>query len=367
MTEQVAHEGAPITWVEVSAPKMLPANPLVSVHMVTYNHEPYIAEAIEGVIAQKADFPIELIIGEDCSTDNTRAIVLEYQQRYPLLLRVLLPSRNVGAQANFEEVARACRGKYVATCEGDDYWLSPSKLQAQVDILESNPNVSAVFGAYAICRRRSDRKGWHCDMHRPVPYNIAVHELRGDIYGQCLAHQGELKLLTAMFRKDVMDALYRKGIPFEEFKFTDSMLLLQAAAMGEIERLDDVVAAYRLSPNSATRSAPLSQLQFLKSARKFFLNIGAYYPERAVLPSWDFARMDIGICRAAFVACEAGEFREAYRRIKESGAVIPLSIKVANVLTISPITMRLAVMLRRGTLAIFTFAGWVFKCVMSQL
>ena len=82
---------------EISDPSVMAVKPLVSVLMITYNHGPYIADAIEGVVSQKTDFPMELIIGEDCSTDNTRKIALDYQRRYPETIRVIYSDRNVGA------------------------------------------------------------------------------------------------------------------------------------------------------------------------------------------------------------------------------------------------------------------------------
>ena len=93
---------------------------------------------------QKTDFPIELIIGEDCSTDSTRKIVLEYAEKYPDIIRPLLPESNLGMMKNFNKTMEAAKGKYIAICEGDDYWTGPFKLQKQVDFLEANRD-------YAIC------------------------------------------------------------------------------------------------------------------------------------------------------------------------------------------------------------------------
>jgi glycosyltransferase involved in cell wall biosynthesis len=117
----------------------------VSVPMVTYNHENFIAQAIEGVLAQETDFRYELIIGEDCSTDGTRAIVLDYQERHPDKIRLFLPDKNVGMHENFLQVFRACRGEYIALLEGDDYWTSPRKLQTQVEIMDAHPEYSMCF------------------------------------------------------------------------------------------------------------------------------------------------------------------------------------------------------------------------------
>lgn len=111
---------------------------MVSVCMITYNHERYIGDAIEGVLMQQTDFPVELIIGEDCSSDNTREIVLEYAEKYPDIIRPLLPESNLGMMKNFIKTMEAAKGKYIALCEGDDYWTDPYKLQKQVDFLEEN-------------------------------------------------------------------------------------------------------------------------------------------------------------------------------------------------------------------------------------
>ena len=113
--------------------------------MITYNHEKYISEAIEGVLMQKATFPIELIIGEDCSTDNTREIVLEYAEKYPDIIHPLLPEGNLGMMRNFIKTMEDAKGKYIALCEGDDYWTDPYKLQKQINFLETNRDFIACF------------------------------------------------------------------------------------------------------------------------------------------------------------------------------------------------------------------------------
>ena len=133
---------------EISDPAVFSKNPLVSVKMITYNHEPYIVQAIEGVLMQETDFPIELIIGEDCSTDRTREIVLAYQQKHPNIIRVITYDQNVGCRKNGFITEKACRGKYVAFCEGDDYWHHPQKLKKQVAYLESHADVGMVYSNF---------------------------------------------------------------------------------------------------------------------------------------------------------------------------------------------------------------------------
>lgn len=113
----------------------------VSVLITTYNHEVFIVQAIESALMQKTDFDYEIVIGEDCSTDRTREIVIEYARRYPQQIRLLLHERNLGGFGvlNFTETLKACRGQYIAILEGDDYWTDPLKLQKQVDFLDQNP------------------------------------------------------------------------------------------------------------------------------------------------------------------------------------------------------------------------------------
>ena len=117
----------------------------VSVCMITYNHEQYIAQAIESVLMQETDFDYELVIGEDCSTDGTRAIISDYKQRYPNKIQILLPEQNLGITRNFLETLSNCRGQYIARLEGDDYWTDKGKLQKQIDFLEKNSTIMGCF------------------------------------------------------------------------------------------------------------------------------------------------------------------------------------------------------------------------------
>ena len=117
----------------------------VSVAMITYNHEAYVAEAIESVLMQGTDFGFELVVGEDCSTDGTRSIVCSHRDRHPDRMRVVLRKRNIGMIPNFIATLEACQGQYIALCEGDDYWTDPHKLQKQVHFLEAHPECSLCF------------------------------------------------------------------------------------------------------------------------------------------------------------------------------------------------------------------------------
>jgi len=113
----------------------------VSVFMMTYNHEPFIAQAIESVLAQDTPFDLELVIGEDQSADGTRRICEEYRSRFPDRIRLLPGDRRIGQMRNFARTINACRGTYIAKLEGDDYWIEPKKLQMQAEFLDNHPDV----------------------------------------------------------------------------------------------------------------------------------------------------------------------------------------------------------------------------------
>lgn len=117
---------------------------LVSIGVVTYNQEKYIKQCIDSILAQKVNFKYELIIGEDCSPDNTRQILLEYKEKYPDIIKLILHDKNVGSGQNGNIVRATAVGKYYAGIEGDDFWIDENKLQKQFDFLESHPEYSAV-------------------------------------------------------------------------------------------------------------------------------------------------------------------------------------------------------------------------------
>lgn len=112
---------------------------VLSVLCITYNHAAFLAQAIDSFLNQVTTFHFEIVIGEDFSSDSSRSIAEEYAARSPGRVRLLTSESNLGMHRNFRRTYEACRGRYIAICEGDDYWTDTHKLQAQVDFLESNP------------------------------------------------------------------------------------------------------------------------------------------------------------------------------------------------------------------------------------
>ena len=200
--------------------------------MITYNHERFIEQAIESVLMQETDFPVELVIGEDCSTDNTRTIVMEYAQRYPNRIRLLLPDRNLGMIPNFVATLQVCAGQYIALLEGDDYWTDAHKLQKQVDFLESHPESTLclhdVLVVFEDGRRPSYR---HSPAGRKPQYVLE------DVLGSALSQTASLVFRNGLL-SDLPDWFLRAPIG-------DWALSVLLAVHGSIGYLDEVMSVWR--------------------------------------------------------------------------------------------------------------------------
>ncbi len=132
------------------------SNPLVSISCITYNHAPYIRQCLDGFLMQECDFEYEILIHDDASTDGTSDIIREYQEKYPEIIKPIIQTENQWSQGVRGIMAKfnfsRAKGKYIALCEGDDYWTDPLKLQKQVDFLEENPEYSLCCHTYTIIR-----------------------------------------------------------------------------------------------------------------------------------------------------------------------------------------------------------------------
>lgn len=135
--------------------------PLVTIGSITYNHAPYIRECLDSLLSQQTNFPFEIVVNDDCSTDGTTEIVREYAEKYPKIIKPIYHEENQytkGVRGMFEHfVIPTARGKYIAICEGDDYWNDPLKLQKQVDYLESHPDVGMVYSDFNILNQKSGK------------------------------------------------------------------------------------------------------------------------------------------------------------------------------------------------------------------
>lgn len=250
VTEQVWEEGA---------------TPLVSISCITYNHENYIRDAIEGFLMQKTTFPIEILIHDDSSTDRTADIIREYEKKYPQLIKPIYQLENQYSKGirpiNKFNFNRAY-GKYLAMCEGDDYWNDPLKLQKQFDFLEANPEYGMIHSNFST----SDGKRISINSY---PKNDQY--LTGFLSGKI-----SIGTLTVLFRKDLYESL-PKYYQEKKFKMGDLPLWIEFANVSKIKYLPDKMAMYRVLENSASHS---SNIDGVIGFRKSSLEVRSFYIEK---------------------------------------------------------------------------------------
>lgn len=235
--------------------------PLVSVNMITYNHEPYIAQAIEGVINQKTNFPFELVIGEDCSTDNTRKIIYDYQMKYPDIINLVTSDSNVGGHQNSLRTTIACSGKYIAYCEGDDYWHNPNKLQIQADFLENNDNYGMVHSNANLFNTYS---GELTESYLKLSSDLDD----ANAYFEILTDTRHVFTPTVCVRRNLLIEILQNNpeCTSEQFLMGDLQLWLELSHVSKVKYFTESLATYNFLEESATQSKdPIKLLRFEKS------------------------------------------------------------------------------------------------------
>jgi glycosyltransferase involved in cell wall biosynthesis len=241
----------------------------VSVVLRTYNHAPWIAQAIESVLLQRAGFGFELIVAEDCSTDGTRAIVERYAAHHPDVIRPLLPERNVGHGEILRLALAAAGGRYVAYLDGDDYWTSPAKLARQVEFLERNPECPSCFHDVSLIY---DEAG--------VPSGTLSPRLGEERFGlEQILMECFIPAPAMMFRREVAEQL--PAWVFES-AWIDWLIHIRAAQSGPIGYLPEALAAYRV--HSGGMFSALDRVSQLEEDLRFYPKLLSELPhERGLI------------------------------------------------------------------------------------
>ena len=216
--------------------------PKLSVVLIAYNHEPFIMKAVDGILMQKVNFPYEIVVGEDCSTDNTRAILSEYAEKYPDRFKLIFREKNLGRPTlNVYLTSMECQGEYIAYLEGDDYWTDENKLQKQVDFLDAHPEYMGTTHSFRLIGENDE----------PVEDadKTKLYKWSGDYTFEDWQKAGPWPGQTA---SNLCRNFYKNGkldysILYRAHDFIDdgvifTFILLQ----GKIYRFDDVMAAHRV-------------------------------------------------------------------------------------------------------------------------
>jgi glycosyltransferase involved in cell wall biosynthesis len=242
------------------------STPLVSVVVTTYNHEPYLAVTLDAILAQRCDFGVEIVVGEDCSSDATLSVCREYAERYPEQITLMASTENVGWRANYRRCVEAAKGKYIAFCDGDDYWCDENRLAEQVALMESNPKIGL---CYTLAERR-DAEG-----------NLVGHFPIGEGHTtlDALLHDWCVENCTTLARRDQVLAYYATEKPenHPEWLTEDLPMWLFVAAHSEVAYIDRATAVHRVFPDSVSHSTSLAKrLAFCDSSS----NIKLWFDKR---------------------------------------------------------------------------------------
>lgn len=227
---------------------------LVSICCTTYNHEQFIEDALKGFVNQKTSFDFEVLIHDDASTDRTAEIIMKYQTKYPNLIKPVIQDANQyskGIQINRTFNYSRAQGKYIALCEGDDFWIDKLKLQKQVDVMDANPTCTFCFTNGKII---DERKKQQEKVFIPMSEDNRLHFYNRD----CSYNVGELALLgfiptaTFMFRKSILED--PPNFYLEKFPGGDLKLKLYATSKGYAYYINDITSVYRTNVEGSTMS-----------------------------------------------------------------------------------------------------------------
>jgi glycosyltransferase involved in cell wall biosynthesis len=266
---------------EIADADRLARDPLVSVVVLTYNHADYLAEALSSIAAQRCPFAFEIVVGEDCSTDATREIAFDFQRRFPDRIRVVVSDANVGTIANLRRVVARLRGRYVAFCEGDDYWHGEGRLAAQVALLEARPDATLVHTDWV--RSRRGEHGWQVDWRRGMHYGMRPSLLAGPAFATFYSGRA-FRTCTILHRREIVDGCFASPLCRDTYAFMDTILAAYALSRGPAAYLPGIGAVYRESPGSIMRSGRRARLRYLRSCLAFDTVARGYFAERGDYP-----------------------------------------------------------------------------------
>lgn len=211
---------------------------LVTVRCITYNHEKFIRDALEGFVMQRTNFRFEAIIHDDCSTDGTATIIREYAERYPSIIKPIFETENQYSKKDGslnQIMSDHTRGKYIALCEGDDYWTDPLKLQKQVEFMETHPD-------YSMCFHNAIE---HWEEGEKSDHLFADLERRDYDYRE-LGAGWRVPTASAVIRKEVLNSdLYKCAGMCKDFIYGDILIWLTAVEYGKVFCTGEVMSVYR--------------------------------------------------------------------------------------------------------------------------
>lgn len=210
---------------------------IASVYVATYNHENYIIRALDSILMQKTKYKFEVLVGEDVSTDGTRAVLKEYEKQHPDFFTIFYREKNMHNTecSNAQDLRARCRGKYLIALEGDDFWLDENKLEKQIDFLEAHPEYIAVAHNCVVVGEDSQINGETYPECKDEEYTFR-HFFSDIMPGQ---------LTTMLYRNYLKDESFDSSIMFKKLSPDDRLLYFALLCHGKIHCMQETMSAYR--------------------------------------------------------------------------------------------------------------------------
>ncbi len=285
--------------------------PKVSVLMLTYNHGPYIRDAIDGVLGQDFPFEVEILIGDDASTDDTGHIVDDYADRYPDRIRVLRPSRNLGMHANHRSLVHSARGEYVAYCEGDDYWHDPLKLFTQSAVLDGSPDVGLVHTAFDHIIQRRGR--WRARRDVSVLPEIP----QGSVF-ESLLLGNFIQTCTVMVRRTLLDQAMNSTPRIDAYPYADWPLFLHVSRTSNLSFVPESTSTYRRVAGSSVNRGWASRLSAVQGCARMIEDFCDAADESSDTRADAVAAAQLEVLRSAILAGDPGMVSESRRSLERN-------------------------------------------------
>lgn len=284
---------------------------LISVIIPSYNRANTVGETIESIAAQKVDADIEIVIGDDCSTDNAREVLEQYRQKYPDIIRLFLREQNMGLGANWAQCVKDCRGEFICNCDNDDYWHNPNKLQLQLDYMRSHPDCNILITNHRTHNRSTGEIN-----------EVKVTLAHSDIQKQCW-HGGHFCNATIMYRADFMKAhLNLDEFIKRRFSLQDWPAWVILTAYTDIDLIPESTATFGIETVSITRPDSVERLaKRYQGDKEVCRYLGELFPEKFPFSEDEWELYANGrLCAKAF---DVDDFESAKRYGKEcSGLTI---------------------------------------------
>lgn len=262
---------------------------LISIIIPSYNRADTVGETIDSILVQQVDVDFEILIGDDCSTDNARNILLKYKELYPDKIHLIFHEKNVGLGANWAICVKACKGKYICNCDNDDFWHNPHKLQLQVDYMECHPSSNVLFTDY---RNKNRNTG---SVEEVVSFISKDRPLQDVVWGDINSRYSNA---TVMYRADFLKShLNLDEWILWKFSLQDWNAWMILSAYTDFDILHVSTATICIENTSITRTQSVESLALrLEREKKICKYLGLLFPEKFPFDEDDFNRYAYGRC-----------------------------------------------------------------------